>query len=64
MTRFCSNRFKFDVENYRESHPGKFPMKHIKIYDEGAMQVDLWLDSDDVEALRKAMRYSEMKEEI
>lgn len=56
--RFVSKRFKFDVENYYGSLPGHEPMKRIKIYCEGAMQVDLWLDESDVNALQLAIDYS------
>jgi hypothetical protein len=53
-TRYESKRFKFDVENYLAATTNR-PMKHIRVYCEGAMQLDLWLDEDDISALNEAV---------
>lgn len=53
--RFSSKRFKFDAWPYIGDD--QIPMRHIKVYCEGAMQVDLWLDPEDVGALKKALDF-------
>lgn len=58
MKRFESKRFKFDVDNYLGDRDAT-PMKHITIFSQGAMQVDLWLDPKDVVALRYALNYND-----
>ena len=59
--RYESERFKFDVENYLSYD--KRPMKHIRVYCEGAMQVDLWLTEDDVRSLGAALEDWELRKE-
>ena len=54
LTRISSKRFKFDYEYYNATLVTT-RMLHIKIYCEGAMQTDLWLDEDDQNALKEVM---------
>lgn len=60
--RYESERFKFDVENYLAAG-SMYKMKHIRIYCEGAMQVDLWLTEDDVRSLGAALEDCELRKE-
>ncbi len=51
MRRAIIKRFNFDYEYY-DSDLLNERMLHIKIFTEGLMQVDLWLDKSDQEKLR------------
>jgi len=54
MKRIRSKRFKFDYEYY-EANLVRSTMLHIKIFCEGAMQVDLWLDEEDQQKLKEVL---------
>lgn len=49
-----SKRFKFDYEYYIADGTGE-SMLHVKIFCEGAMQTDLWLDELDQKKLKEVL---------
>jgi len=58
MNRYESKRFRVDVETCVGDDDERTLMRHLKIFCEEAMQVDLWLTSEDVWALKNALDYS------
>ena len=50
--RSISKRFIFEYEYY-DADLIEERMLHVKIYDEGAIQVDLWLDEFDQKKLKE-----------
>ena len=54
MRRKSTKRFKFDYEYYTADITHQ-RMLHIKIFDEGAMQTDLWLDEEDQQKLKEVL---------
>ena len=53
--RKSSKRFDFDYEYYASDAIHWQRMLHIKIFPEGAMQVDLWLNEDDQQKLKEVL---------
>lgn len=53
--RKSSKRFDFDFEYYASDGAKWQRMLHIKVFPQGAMQVDLWLDESDQEKLKEIL---------